>query len=74
MNQKSKHCKVGYKVVEAYSEQTLQQKIEVDGVVYVLKYTPRPCKTISEVYAVYHNGVRYATFAKFLKTIKQFQE
>jgi len=68
MNQQRNHTKISYKVIEDYSDLTLKQIIEVYGIVYELNYSPRPCSTISELYAVYYKGVRYPTLAKFLKS------
>lgn len=64
-----KHCKINYKTIINYSDETLFEIIEVNGKQYKLTFTPRPCKTVSELYAVYHNGVRFSTFAKFLKSV-----
>ncbi len=64
-----KHCKIEYKVIEAYSDETLKQVIEVKGVLHTITYLQRPCQTTSDLFAVYNNGVRFSTFAKFLKTL-----
>ena len=64
-----KHCKVNYKVIIPYSDETLTQVIEVKGISYEVNYLPRPCKNERDVFAVFHNGVRFSTFAKFLKSV-----
>jgi hypothetical protein len=67
----AQHCKVKYKVITPYTDDTLFEIIEVNGQQYKLTFKFRPCKTVSELFAVYYNGVRFPTFAKFLKTINQ---
>ena len=69
MKANQKHCKVNYTIVTPYSHETLFQVIDVNGKQYRVDYLPRPCNTISDLYAVYHQGVRFSTFAKFLKSI-----
>jgi hypothetical protein len=66
-----KHCKVQYKIVTPYSDNTLFEIIEVNGINYRLDFLPRPCKTVSDLYCVYYNGIRFSTFAKFLKSINK---
>jgi hypothetical protein len=68
--QKSKkHCKQEYKVLVPYSENTNIEIIEVKGKVYEIARIPRPCATYGELALVYVNGIKYYSFAKFLKSI-----
>jgi hypothetical protein len=64
-----KHCKVQYNVIKEYSEPGFTEIIEVNGIQYTVVRLPRPCATVADLFAVYVNGVRYSTFAKFLKTV-----
>jgi hypothetical protein len=70
MKKSTKHCKVSYEVVVPYTDETLFQIISVNEQEYRIDYLPRPCNTISDLYCVLHKGVRYSTFAKFLKSVK----
>lgn len=65
-----KHCKKQYSVLVKYSEITNSETIEFNGVVYEILRNPRPTKEVSELYHVFVNGIKYNTFAKFLKSIK----
>jgi hypothetical protein len=65
------HCKVKYEVIVPYSDETLVEVVKVNGIEYKLDYLPRPCSTTSDLFCVFHNGVRFSTFAKFLKTVNQ---
>jgi|688.fasta_scaffold898336_2 hypothetical protein len=65
----TQHCKVSYLVIEDYSDETLKQIIEINNVQYTVTYNPRPCNTEAELRCVFHNGIKYSTFAKFLKSI-----
>jgi hypothetical protein len=64
-----KHCGIFYEEVTPYSDETLVQVIKVKGNEYKLTFLPRPCKADSDLFAVFHNGIRYSTFAKFLKSL-----
>lgn len=64
-----KHCKIEYKVIVPYSETANTEVIEVKGNVYEICYLPRPTKTEAELRLVFVNGIKYSTFAKFLKSI-----
>ena len=61
------HCKVSYKIIQEYTDESLVQIIEIKNVTYIVEYLQRPCKNISDLYCVYHKGIRYASFAKLLK-------
>jgi hypothetical protein len=69
MNEIVKHCKKQFKVIIPYSDEGLIQVIEINGIEYKLEYLPRPCKNYSDLFCVYYQGVRFATLAKFLKTV-----
>jgi hypothetical protein len=64
-----KHCGIEYKVIVPYSETTNTEVIEVNGNVYKISRLPRPTKTEAELMRVFVNGVKYNSFAKFLKSI-----
>ena len=66
-----KHCKNIYQVVVPYTEKTNTEVISVNGNEYLIERLPRPANTISELMCVFVNGVRYASFAKFLKHINK---
>ena len=66
---KEKHCKVEYTVLVNYTDDTLIEVIEVKGKQYKVVRLPRPTKTINELFCVYVDGIRYTTFAKFLKSL-----
>jgi hypothetical protein len=69
-----KHCKVQYNIIKEYSEADNTEIVEANGIQYTVKTLPRPCATAADLYAVYINGVRYSTFAKFLKTVNNNQQ
>jgi hypothetical protein len=64
-----KHCKVNYETIVPYSDETLFQIIKMNEIEYKVEYLPRPCSSTSDLYAVYYKGIRFSTFAKFLKAI-----
>jgi len=67
-----KHCKKEYKVITAYSDNGLNNGIEVidvKGAIYKVERLPRPAKNETELMCVIVNGIRYSSFAKFLKSI-----
>jgi len=67
-----KHCKREYKVLTPYSDNGENygiEVIEVKGKIYKIERVPRPAKNITELFAVFVDGVRYNTFAKFLKSL-----
>jgi len=64
-----KHCKKQYEVIIPYTDASLIQVIRVNEKDYKLEYLPRPCKNYAELFSVYHNGVRFSTLAKFLKSV-----
>ncbi len=65
-----KHCGCSYEIVRAYSEETWSEEILYLGKVYEVKTNPRPAKTEAELMCVFVDGIRYASFAKFLKSKK----
>jgi hypothetical protein len=67
--EKMKHCKVNFNVLVKYTDETLEQVIEVNGIAYTLKYLPRPCSNEKDLFAVFHDGVRFPSLAKFLKSV-----
>jgi hypothetical protein len=64
-----KHCKKQYSVIVPYTEQSNTEVIQVNGINYTINRLPRPTKTVAELYYVFVDGIRYTTFAKFLKSI-----
>lgn len=64
----SKHCKVSYTVISKFSEETNSFTISFSGTIYEVKKIHKPV-TVSDCYAVIVNGIKYPTFAKFLKTL-----
>ena len=64
-----KHCKKEYKVIKQYNEITNCETVEVLGEQYEIVRLPRPTKTESELMCVFVKGIRYSTFAKFLKSL-----
>jgi hypothetical protein len=64
-----KHCKNTYQVVVPYTDETNTEVISVNGNEYLIERLPRPTNTVSELMCVFVSGVRYASFAKFLKHI-----
>lgn len=65
-----KHCKKEYSILVNYSEITNLEIIEFNGIVYEILRNPRPTTTEAQLICVFVNGIKYSTFAKFLKTIK----
>ena len=63
------HCKIAYQVVVPYSDESYVEIIIVNGQEFKIERLPRPCTTEKDLMAVFHNGVRFPSFAKFLKTI-----
>ena len=64
-----KHCKKEYKVIIPHNEITNCETVEVLGEQYEIVRLPRPTKTESELMCVFVKGIRYSTFAKFLKSL-----
>ena len=68
----TKHCKREYKVVVPYTDNGLNngiEVIEVNGNIYKVERLPRPAKNESDLMCVYVNNIRYSSFAKFLKSV-----
>lgn len=68
-NAKIKHCKRTYKVITPYSNTTNIEIIEILGNQYTVTRLPRPTNTEAELMCVFVEGIRYSSFAKFLKSI-----
>ena len=66
---KTKHCKREYKVIEAYNEINWTEIIEVNEKKYEVLRNPRPTKTEAELMCVFVGGIKYSSFAKFLKSV-----
>jgi hypothetical protein len=66
---KTKHCKREYKVIQAYNEIDWIEVVEVNGKEYEILRNPRPTKTEAELMCVFVQGIKYASFAKFLKSV-----
>lgn len=69
MNTITKHCKKQYKVLVPYTDAKCIEVIEVEGKSYEIVRLPRPTKNVTELMCVFVNGIKYPTFAKFLKSI-----
>ena len=65
-----KHCGCTYEIVKKFSEETWSESILYNGEIYEINVFPRPTKTETELMCVFVNGIRYASFAKFLKSKK----
>lgn len=63
----AKHCKVNYRIIQEFTHETNYQLIELNNNIYKVDYYPRPCETISDLYAVIYKGIRFTNFAKLLK-------
>ncbi len=61
------HCKNQYNVIQDYSDLTNIEVILFKGVEYKIERLPRPCKNETDLRVVIVNGVKYSSFAKFLK-------
>ena len=65
-----KHCKISYEVIVPFSEETNSFTIIFEGNEYIIfKNSRENMKKESDVCAVFYNGIKYSTFAKFLKTL-----
>lgn len=64
-----KHCKREFKVIKQYSQETNLETIEYKGQEFVIVRLPRPAKNEADLICVFVNGIKYTTFAKFLKSI-----
>lgn len=64
-----KHCGNIYTVLVKYSDTTNEEVILFKDKKYTIVRLPRPTKTEAELACVFVNGVKYNSFAKFLKTI-----
>jgi len=64
-----KHCKKEYTVLIPYSDKTNEEVISTKGKEYKIVRLPRPAKNESDLMCVFVDGIRYPSFAKFLKTL-----
>ena len=72
MNTTTKHCKREYTIITPYTDNGLNngiEIIEVNGNTYIVERLPRPAKNESDLMCVIVKNVRYSSFAKFLKSI-----
>ncbi len=66
---KIKHCKKEYTIVSSYNEINWTEVVEVNGKIYEVLRNPRPTKNEAELMCVFVQGIKYSSFAKFLKSI-----
>jgi hypothetical protein len=57
---------IQYQIVEGHD---LGQIVSVNGTLYTIEFMARPCANASDLYAVFHKGIRYANMKKFLQAI-----
>jgi hypothetical protein len=68
-----KHCKNEYKVIVPYSDNGIENGIEIieaKGNQYKIERLPRPTKNETDLMCVFVDGVRYRSLAFFLKQLK----